>query len=89
MVLDGIGSVYDNTGWYLVSISWNCLVLGGTGSAKGLYACIYWKKWRFGWVLPMPDRQTTEYRATQLVYSIKFKLSHANSNFDCALFVLL
>ena len=26
---------------------------------------------------PMPDRQTTEYRATQLVYSIKFKLSHA------------
>ena len=23
------------------------------------------------------DRQTTEYRATQLVYSIKFKLSHA------------
>ena len=27
----------------------------------------------------MPDRQTTEYRAThtQLVYSIKFKLSHA------------
>ena len=25
----------------------------------------------------MPDRQTTEYSATQLVYSIKFKLSHA------------
>ena len=24
----------------------------------------------------MPDIQTTEYRATQLVYSIKFKLSH-------------
>ena len=38
MVLDGgTGSVYDDTGWYLVSISWNCLVLGGTGSAKGLY----------------------------------------------------
>ena len=31
---DGTGSVYDDTGWYLVSISWNCLVLGGTGSAK-------------------------------------------------------
>ena len=30
-------------------------------------------------MLPMPDRQTTEYRATQLVYSIKFKLSHAMS----------
>ena len=53
------------------------------GSAKGLYACIYWKKWRFGQVLPMPDthtdRQTTEYRATQLLSSIQFKLSHAIS----------
>ena len=32
-------------------------------------------------MLPMPDtqtdRQTSEYRATQLVSSIKFKLSHA------------
>ena len=40
------------------------------------------KKWRFGRVLPIPDtqtdRQTTEYRATQLVSSIKHKLSHAN-----------
>ena len=77
MVLDGTGSVYDNTGWYLVSISWYCLILGGTWSAKGLYACIYWKKWRFGRVLPIPNRQTTEYRGTQLVESIKFKLSHA------------
>ena len=76
MVLDGTGSVYDDTGWYLVSISWYCLILGGTWSAKGLYACIYWKKWRFGRVLPMPHTQTTEYSATQLVYSIKFKLSH-------------
>ena len=25
----------------------------------------------------MPDRQTTEYRATQQVYSIKFKLIYA------------
>ena len=30
-------------------------------------------------MLPIPDIQTTEYRATQLVYSIKFKLSHAIS----------
>ena len=80
MVLDGTGSVYDDTGWYLVSISWYCLVFGGRGSAKGLYACIYWKKWRFGRVLPMPDRQTTEYRATQLVYSIKIQLSHATTD---------
>ena len=85
MVLDGTGSVYDDTGWYLVSISWYCLVLGGTGSAKGLYACIYWKKWRFGRVLPMPDRQTTEDSATQLVYSIKFKLSHATANTESSL----
>ena len=36
------------------------------------------KKWRFGPSLPMPHvSQTTEYSATQLVYSIKFKLSHA------------
>ena len=70
-------------GWHLVSISWYCLVLDGTGSAKGLYACIYWKKWRFGRVTPMPDTlthsQTTEYRATQLLSSIQFKLSHATS----------
>ena len=32
------GLVHDDIGWYLVSISWHCLVLGGTGSAKGLYA---------------------------------------------------
>ena len=83
MVLDGTGSVYDDTGWDLVSISWYCLAFDGRGSAKGLYACIYWKKWRFGRVLPMPDRQTTEYRATQLVYSIKFMLSHAITDQFC------
>ena len=66
MVLNGTGSVYDDTGWYFVSISWYCLVLGGTWSAKGLYACIYWKKWRLGRVTPI------------LVYkSIKYKLSLA------------
>ena len=57
-LLDGTGSVYDDIGWYLLSISWYCLVLGGTGSAKGVYACIYWKKWRFGRVLPMPHSDT-------------------------------
>ena len=30
MVLDGTGSLYDDSGWYLVSISWYCLVLSGT-----------------------------------------------------------
>ena len=38
MVPDGTGSVYDDTGWYLISISWYCLILGGTGSVKGLKA---------------------------------------------------
>ena len=68
MVLDGTGSVYDDTGWYLVSISWYCLVLGGTWSANGdlvgCHRCLTYS-------------QTTEYRATQLVSSIKHKLSHA------------
>ena len=46
--------------------------------SRGLvYACLYWKKWRFGQVLLMPDIQTTEYSATQLVHSIKIRLSHA------------
>ena len=62
VVLDGTGSVYDNTGWYLVSIGWYCLVLGGTGSAKGLNACIFWKKWRFGRVTPMPDTHTDRHQ---------------------------
>ena len=57
--------------WLVLGISWYCLVLGGTWSAKGLYACIYRKEWSFGWMLPMPHThthsQTTEYRATQLV----------------------
>ena len=36
MVLDGTESVYDDTGWHLVSIGWHCLVLGGTG-----LVCLY------------------------------------------------
>ena len=31
------------TWWYWVIIGWRCLVLGGTGSVKGFYACIYLK----------------------------------------------
>ena len=40
-------------------------LLVGTESVQGFYACIYWKKWRFGRVTQMPDSQTTEYSATQ------------------------
>ena len=49
-------------------------------SVKGFYACIYWKSGDSvvcNWCLT--DRQTTEYSATQLVSSIKFKLSHAKN----------
>ena len=49
--------VQVGTWWFWVSITQYCLVLSCIGSAKGLYACIYWKKWRFGQVTPMPDRQ--------------------------------
>ena len=62
MVLDG-KLVLLRTMWYRVS--------------KGLLCLYILKKWRFGQLLWMPDRQTTEYSATQLVLSIKFKLSHA------------
>ena len=44
--------------WYSVSISWYCLVLGGTGSAKGLYACIYWKSGDLVGCYQMPHRHT-------------------------------
>ena len=33
--------ISGNTGWYLVCISWHCLVLGGTRSSKGLFACMW------------------------------------------------
>ena len=49
--------------------------------SKGLLCLYILGKWRFGRVTPMPDTQTTEYRATQLVYNIKFKVSHAISMF--------
>ena len=43
-------------------------------------------------MLPMPDTlthlQTTEYRATQLVSSIKFKLSHAMTHVHILYFVI-
>ena len=42
MVLDGTGSVYDDTGWYLVSISWYCLLLGGTGSVDRFTKTFFW-----------------------------------------------
>ena len=34
MVLDGSGSVYDDTRGYMVSISWYCLVLGGSAKVQ-------------------------------------------------------
>ena len=61
MVLDGFGSVYDDTGWDLVRISWYCLILGGTqvqGQQRACMPVYIGKKWRFGRVLPMPDIHT-------------------------------
>ena len=40
MVLDGIGSVYDNTGWYLVSIKLVLLDIRWYRVSKGL-VCLY------------------------------------------------
>merc|ERR1711994_177274 len=54
-VLGQYKAILSGTWWYWVSKNWHCLVFHGTASAKGLFACIYWKKWRFGRVLPMPD----------------------------------
>ena len=78
MVLDGTGSVYDDTGWYLVSISWYCLVLGGTWSAC-MPVYIGKSGDLVGCYRSLTHSQTTEYKATQLVESIKFKLSHATT----------
>ena len=64
VVLDGTGSVYDDIGWYL-------LVLPGIRwyrVSKGLVCLyIYWKKWRFGRVLPMPDTQTQRQQNIELL----------------------
>ena len=69
VVFDGSGSVYDDddTGGYLVSISWYCLVSCGKASAKGLYACIYWEKveiWSGVIDASHTHSQTTECSAT-------------------------
>ena len=48
------------------------MVIDDTGSVEDIHAFIYCKKWRFGKVLPMPDRLTTlKDSATQLL--IKYK----------------
>ena len=68
--------------WYLVSINWYCLTHGGTGSVWGFYACIYIEKVEV-WsgitdvLLTCSHSSSTKYSATQLVQSLKFKLSHA------------
>ena len=50
------------------------LVIDDTGSVEDIHAFIYCKMWRFGQVLPMPDRQTdsqSKDRATQLLTKYK------------------
>ena len=52
------GSVKDSNGRYWVSMRRYQVVIDVTGSVEGIYAFIYWKKWRSGQVLPMPHRLT-------------------------------
>ena len=50
------------------------MVIDDTGSVEDIHAFIYCKKWRFGQVLPMPDRLTdsqSKDRATQLLTKYK------------------
>ena len=62
-------------GWITSRSGWLLELL--TELIKGYYASIHWKKWRFGRVSPMHDKQTREYSATRLVESSKFKLCYA------------
>ena len=50
------------------------MVIDDTGSVEDIHAFIYCKKWRFGQVLPMPDRLTDSQckdSATQLLTKYK------------------
>ena len=84
--------IISGTSRYWVSIRRYCLVLGGTGSVKTGTAWYYMVQGQHracmpvyigksgdlvGWHRCLTYSQTTEYRATQLVSSIKHKLSHA------------
>ena len=82
--------IFHSATWYWVSIWQYWLVLGQYKLvllgirwyrvSKGL-VCLYILEkveiWSGVTDASLTDRQTTEYSATQLVYSIKFKLSHA------------
>ena len=41
LIFDSTGLVQGGAGWYLVSLTWYCLVLSGTGLLYGFYASIY------------------------------------------------
>ena len=50
------------------------MLIDDTGSVEDIHAFIYCKKWRFGQVLPMPDRLTDSQckdSATQLLTKYK------------------
>ena len=63
MVLGVIGSVLPlgGTGWYFVVLGQYNLVLLGIKwycvKVSGFYACIYFKKWRFGRVLQQEQQK--------------------------------
>ena len=65
------------------------MVIDDTGSVEDIHAFIYCKKWRFGQVLPMPDRLTDSQckdRATQLLtkYKSGALVTHFNPRVRCA-----
>ena len=41
VVLGQYGAVLVGTWWYLISVTWYCLVLSGTELVQRFYACIY------------------------------------------------
>ena len=71
-------SVYG-TWWYWVIIIRYWLALDGTGSVYGFYSRIYWKKWRFGQVLPIPHTQQQNIGLLTYLACLKFEVeaSHA------------
>ena len=84
-----------NNSWYLVVLSKSQYeaVIDVIGSVQGIYAFIYWTKWRFGQMLPIPDSlthwQTLKERATQTLRR-RVELSYkAIYNFTCTYMSLI
>ena len=95
-VLGQYKAILSGTWWYWVSKNWHCLdqaVLGITWYRVSIgLVCLYiFEKveiWSGVTDASHTHSQTTEYIATQLFQSIKFKLSHANRSILLVKFVV-